>query len=171
MEHLLSSSTYINSCSCPNNSPGWVLILPFNNWENEGSQRISNWPKVTSWKSKPAVHTVSVSRVWSPVVVDIPDMTRIQSRPSARHNGEEKYKRFYEIRSFPEYSLLELDWTWNRCLPQSLISSFTQQIFTKAFLMPGQTLGTEEGIVLRDLTAQLGNAHNKQIIGISWRAV
>lgn len=32
--------------------------------------------------------------------------------------------------------------------------------------MPGQTLGTEEGIVLRDLTVQLGKAHNKQIIGI-----
>lgn len=28
----------------------------------------------------------------------------------------------------------------------------------RAFLMPGQTLGNEEGIVLRDLTVQLGNA-------------
>jgi len=51
-----------------------------------------------------------MAKALSPVVVVIPQMTRIQSTSSARHNRNEKYTRFYEMRSPSEHPLLELGW-------------------------------------------------------------
>lgn len=82
------------------------------------------------------------------MVAVISDMTRIQSRPSAGQSEEERYKRFYETKSpwvLPARAWLDLE-PLSPCL---LFLYAISKHLVRAFLMPGQVLGTKEGIVLR----------------------
>lgn len=100
-------------------------------------------------------------------MVVIPDMTRIQSTSSARHNGDEKYKRFYEMRSPSEYPCGSFVGFGNFATFRLLFLHSVSKYLVRVFLLPGQVQGNEKGTVFRDLTVQSGNAGNKQII-ISW---